>query len=180
VVDANIGAQLGNSVFTLFASRRLSDTSQGDGNDSFFAEDLSFDGGTQGLDQIDRLSAGVQWSSTLGCARCRFSLAYGLEEDDFISIIANSTEQSFVNFGLRYQVNPRLALTFNGRNSDTTFTNDNTRADSDSSIKQFGLNYLINEHFRADLRVGRRAQGAEGVADITVDTTDLSVRYTFD
>ena len=179
--DLRLTSDLAGNLFEVFGSRAISDSSLGNGNDSFFIEGASFDGGTGDRDQIVRTAAGLSWSYQYLCSRCALVASVGQESSDYLTLSANDSEQRFVDISLGYQVNPRLDALFSYRNVDTDFTDPAAlQADATNVVSRIEFAYQVNRIFELSLQHERDSRDTEGEGQATVATTGVSATLRFE
>lgn len=179
--DIRLTSDLAGNLFEVFGSRAISDSSVGNGNDGFFIEGVSFDGGTTDRDQIVRTAAGLSWSYQYLCSRCTLVASLGQEASDYVSLSANDSEQRFVDLSLGYQVNPRLNALVSYRNVDTEFTDPAAlQADATNAVSRVAFVYQVNRTFELSLQHERDSRDTEGEGQATTTTTGVSAILRFE
>ena len=179
--DLRLTGDLAGNLFDVFGSRSISDSSVGNGNDAFFSEGVSFDGGGSDRDQIVRTAVGLSWDYEYLCSRCVLAVSIGREQADYLNLSENDSEQRFVDASLGYQMRRDLSVLFSYRNTDTKFTDDTAvQADATNTVSRIELSYQVNRMFELSLQHERDSRDVEGEGQATVCTTGLSAVLRFE
>lgn len=174
-IDFALNSNIVGNRLSLFFNRLVSDSSQGNGNDSFFSSEVSFDSSLSQSDQIIRTSAGVGWSYELLCGRCDIGWSTGFEKSESVSIDENDTRQVFSDISFGYQFSSALSASVNVRASDTAFTSaSSARPDTTSLVERLTFSYKMNRAFSLELQYERdERDSGNGVADTVVNSVSL-------
>lgn len=92
---------------TLNVSQRLSDTTQGSGNEADIGAVVGVDGRVDEIDQFKATDFGLLWSHSNPCSRCTLSAGLELQEEKYY----NYPEFSSREFGLRLDAGYRISRT---------------------------------------------------------------------
>ncbi len=176
-----INSELAGNRFEVFASKVISDTSTGNANDSFFAEEVSFDGGQEERDQVVRTAAGVSWEYEFLCGRCTLSAALGSEKVEHVNFSVNDTKETFFDLTFGYQFSRQLMGRFSYRQSDSEFPDPSSLlVDSGSEVGRIELVYTMNRQFEISFEHEQDTRDTGEDESATVDTTGLIFTYRFD
>lgn len=102
----------GFNQFTLFASQRITDTSTGDGNRGELGGIVPGDVGSDNLDQIERRSLELNWTSQALCGRCELSANINSRQDDFLTL-ENDLDETGVGLGFAYRFSQAARISIN-------------------------------------------------------------------
>lgn len=179
--EVTLNSEVSGNRFELFAERSVSDTSTGSGNDSFFGDQASFDGGGDSLDQVLRTAVGLSWDYDYLCGRCSFAVSIGGEKSEYFNLRVNDSNESFSDLSLGYQFSRRLMARANYRKSKTDFPDpDSLSTSSDSQLTHVDLVYTMNRYFEIMLVHERDERSGGGVDPIAVDTSSLTMTLRFE
>lgn len=169
VVDFALNSNLVGNRLSIFFNRTVSDSSQGNGNDSFFSTEVPFDSSLTQSDQIVRSSGGVGWAYELLCARCGVGLSSGFEKAEYLNFDENDTRQVFGDINFGYQFSPALSSQMSVRASKTKFTSvSSLRADTDSLVGRLTLSYRVNRSLNLEFQYERDKRDSDDNINSTV------------
>ncbi len=167
--------------FEVFVSKVVSDTSMGNANDSFFAEEVSFDGGQEAQDQVVRNSAGVSWEYEFLCGRCTLSASLGSEKVEHFNFSVNDTEEVFFDLTFGYQFSRQLMGRLSYRESDSEFPDPSSLlVDSGSEVGRLELVYSMNRQLEISFEHEQDTRDTGEDESSTIDTTSLIFTYSFE
>lgn len=177
----DVTSRLTDNVFTVFASRSISDSSMGDGNESFFSSDASFDGGIDQRDQIKRTAVGLGWTYENLCSRCAFSINLGLERQEFFTLSENDFDQHFVDLNLAYRIAQDLTFTLISRATEDDFRDAGSpRPDTQALSTWLNLAYEVNHFTEVAMFFERETRSPEGEESITVNQVGLQLSVSYE
>ncbi|MFL0800324.1 MAG: hypothetical protein K6L80_07750 [Agarilytica sp.] len=176
-----INSEVAGNAFEVFVSKLVSDTSTGNANDSFFAEEVSFDGGQDERDQVVRTAAGVSWEYEFLCARCTLTASLGSEKTEHFNFKINDTKEAFFDVALGYQFSRKLMGRFSYRQSKSKFPDPAALLiDSGSDVGRLELLYRVNRQFEISFEHEQDARDTDENETATVDTTALIFSFNFE
>ncbi len=105
----------------LNASRDITDTSAGNGNDSYFAGAGAGDSVLDIQDEIERTSLDLTWNYALLCTRCNLELSVGVEIEDYNDANVADNTEAFLSGRLDYRVSGQSLLKARARYRDQDF-----------------------------------------------------------
>lgn len=176
-----LGSEIVGNRFELFAKRLVSDTSTGSGNDGFFSSQASFDGGSEGQDQLLRTELGFSWDYDLLCGRCGFVASIGKEKSEHFHLTENDSSETFYDIRFTYGFSRRLNAVTSIRQTKTDISDLARLSSSGSQLSGFELRYQLNRNFEINLMYEREKRIESGAGmDSKVDTTSLSATWRFE
>lgn len=112
--------QAGYHQLDLSASRILTDTSFGNGNEEGVNPLPGNDGLNLDVDRIERSSADARWTTQVLCDRCTFYIGASVVIDNYIEKEQDSNSK-FGHIGLSYAFSDAASLSLRGSQSDVDF-----------------------------------------------------------
>lgn len=180
-IRINVDSEMSGNTFALEASRSVSDTSQGNGNDSFFSSEVRFDSNLEDQDQLERKSLSLSWATGIVCSRCNFILAVGAIHQEFVRVSTNDSEQTFINASLNYNFSRALRLGVSARQSEVEFTDPaSTGNDVEAQLYRLSLAYTWRDNLDFAITHSISEREPVGRAPIETDTTSATLTYSFD
>lgn len=174
--------QQANNRFELFVNKSVSDTSAGDGNDSFLTGETSFDGATEVRDQVDRIDAGIIWAYAGLCERCAWVTSIGRQRLDYVNLSENDNEQTVFDTNFAYEFSSALTGRVGFLHSQSTYFGEAAaRPDTTGQLMRASADYRVNRHFEvtASIEQDRREAVTEGASDYSVRSYGLLLRWVF-
>ncbi len=176
-----LSSEVAGNRFEVFTSKIVSDTSTGNANDSFFAEEVSFDGGQEARDQVVRTAAGGSWEYEFLCGRCTLSASLGSEKIEHFNFSVNDTKETFFDLTFGYQFSRQLMGRFSYRESDSEFPDPSSLlVDSGSEVGRVELVYTMNRQLEISFEHEQDTRDTGEDESATVDTTSLVFTYRFE
>ncbi len=176
-----LNSEIVGNRFEVFTSKVVSDTSTGNANDSFFAEEVSFDGGQEARDQVIRTAAGASWEYEYLCGRCALSASLGSEKVEHFNFSVNDTKETFFDLTFGYQFSRQLMGRFSYRESDSEFPDPNSLlVDSGSEVARVELVYAMNRQLEISFEHEQDTRGTGEGESATVNTTSLVFTYSIE
>lgn len=112
--------QAGYHQLDLSASKTLTDTSFGNGNEEGVNPLPGNDGFNLDIERIERSSADARWTTQALCDRCTFYVGASLVIDDYLAKEQDSTSK-FSHVGLNYAFSNSASLSLRASKSDVDF-----------------------------------------------------------
>ncbi len=176
-----LNSEIVGNRFELFVERSVSDTSTGSGNDGFFSTQASFDGSSEGQDQLLRTEFGLSWDYDHLCGRCGLMASIGKETSEYFHLSENDSSETFFDFRLNYRFSSRLKASTSIRKTKTDIPNPVRPSSSDNQLSGLEFAYQLSRNFEIKL-MHEREKRTENDADMgsKVDTTSLSATWRFE
>ncbi len=173
-------SEIMGSVLQLFIQRNVSDSSMGNENDSFFAEEVSLDGAQGAQDQVEREAVGLAWGYDNLCSRCALSLNIGGEKASYFNLSENDTKETFYGVELSYDFSRRLGLAASQRYSQSQFVDPTSVfEDQETTLSRFGVRYQINRDLRIMLEHEQEAQKVGDERAVRINSTGIRLTYLY-
>lgn len=147
-VTSEVGLRLG---------QRLSDTSQGDGNEPTLGESGQLDGDFSTLDQIELREAEVYWLTRSLCARCEFSIYLQTTEEEYLTASNLSNDERSIVLNLAYGLSRRSRLGLRYTDAERDFSDDAER-DYESGWLTLSYQYSLSERLSLDISAVRETR----------------------
>lgn len=168
----------GYDTFKFIASRKITDTSMGNGNQVGVGAGANAAGG-EGIDIIDYSNAELSWVTSAACERCRINLSAFAIKQDYQMTPQSHTEKG-VGAGFNYHFSKALVGDMQVSRSKRVFDPGSNHRDYEMTRFSVELGY----HFQNDLEVKLYREQHKRDADLFTDTynehiTGLSLSYVF-
>lgn len=123
--------------FSLSAARKLSDTSQGSGNQGEFGASVGVDGRVNVIDQFKLSEFAFHWRHDNPCDRCNFDIGIELQEESYNNFPEYSSREANLIFKAGYLLNRAVGIEFSsliGRFSAYRVDNANDYSHTQASL----------------------------------------------
>lgn len=179
--DFTLLTEIVGNRFELFAQKSVSDSSLGNANDSFFAEEVTFDGSQDARDQVVRTAAGLSWEYEYLCVRCSLTASVGGEEVEYFNLSENDATEIFYDLGFSYEFSSRTTISIGHRQSESKFSSaSSTLEDSSSDVSTFEFTYQLTKDVELRFSHEQDARDTGTAGTVRVNTTGLTARYLYD
>ncbi|WP_111641490.1 hypothetical protein [Marinimicrobium alkaliphilum] len=138
--SADINYTSGPNLWSLSASRFLTDSSGGGGSAGEFDRFNPRDASTARLDQMERIDAEFTWRTQALCQRCSLSAGLFYRADDYQEIDEDRSELG-ARAGLDYRLAPSTSVRLSWDRRDHSFDEDSDRPDYRLTRTQVSYNH---------------------------------------
>lgn len=115
---------------SLYAEQRITDSSLGDGNRGELGVPRPGDVSAEGVDQIERRSLELTWTTQALCERCEFGVNLGSREDEYLTApLSNDERSGGVSLSYRFSQAARINARWDRRDQDFARNDENITLD---------------------------------------------------
>ncbi|MBU0801740.1 MAG: hypothetical protein KKA05_12160 [Alphaproteobacteria bacterium] len=163
------------------ASRSLTDTSFGNGNEAGGSGFPTSDGSSQVVSRMDRSSADLNWQTQIVCVRCQFSTGVSAVKDDYLEKDeASLSINTRVRFSYSFSLAANLSIGFARANVDF----DNQSIARDYKLNAISIEYAYNFSNGLSARLAARnedrtADGENGNGTYEENIYSIGLGYNF-